>query len=65
MSVPEYVVVSTTGEAHAQVFDVECRIAPMKIVATGRGGSRRAAEQAAAEAALARIEAVDGDGRGR
>ena len=63
MSVPEYVVVSTTGEAHAQVFDVECRIAPMKIVATGRGGSRRAAEQAAAEAALARIEAGDGLGR--
>ena len=63
MSVPAYVVVSTTGEAHAQVFDVECRVAPMKIVATGRGGSRRAAEQAAAEAALARIEAGDGLGR--
>jgi len=63
MSVPEYVVVSTTGEAHAQVFDVECRVAPLKIVATGRGGSRRAAEQAAAEAALARIEAGDGLGR--
>ena len=63
MSVPEYVVVSTTGEAHAQVFDVECRVAPLKIVATGRGGSRRAAEQAAAAAALARIEAGDGLGR--
>ena len=63
MSVPEYVVVSTTGEAHAQVFDVECRIAALNIVATGRGTSRRAAEQAAAEAALARIEAGDGLGR--
>ena len=63
MSVPEYVVVSTTGEAHAQTFDVECRVEARKIVATGRGGSRRAAEQAAAEAALARIEAGDGLGR--
>jgi ribonuclease III len=61
--VPEYVVVSTTGEAHAQAFDVECRIAALKIVATGRGSSRRAAEQAAADAALARIEAGDGLGR--
>ena len=63
MSVPAYVVVSTTGEAHAQTFDVECRVEARKIVATGRGSSRRAAEQAAAEAALARIEAGDGLGR--
>ena len=56
MSVPEYAVVATSGEAHAQVFDVECRIAALDLVAAGRGASRRTAEQAAAENALARIE---------
>ena len=56
MAVPEYFVVGTSGEAHAQVFEVECRIPAMEIVAAGRGASRRAAEQAAAEGALAAIE---------
>jgi ribonuclease-3 len=65
MAVPEYAVVDTSGEAHAQVFTVECRIAALELAATGSGGSRRAAEQAAAERALAMIEAGDGRGRGR
>lgn len=51
MAVPEYVVTATTGEAHAQRFDVECRIADLALAVAGAGGSRRAAEQAAAEAA--------------
>ena len=63
MSVPEYAVVATSGEAHAQVFDVECRIGAMQLVSTGRGVSRRAAEQAAAEAALEQIQGGDGGGR--
>lgn len=62
MTVPEYVVVGTSGEAHAQVFDVECRIAALGIVAAGRGASRRAAEQAAAADALAAIDAKDRHG---
>jgi len=61
MAVPEYVVVGTTGEAHAQLFEVECRIPALGVVATGSGGSRRGAEQAAAEIALARV-AASGDG---
>ena len=52
LSVPEYAIVATTGEAHAQRFAVECRIAQLGIVATGSGASRRAAEQDAAQAAL-------------
>jgi ribonuclease-3 len=52
MSVPEYAIIATTGEAHAQHFDVECRIPEMAIVARGRGTSRRAAEQDAAQHAL-------------
>ena len=51
MPVPEYVVVATTGEAHVQQFNVECRIAALAIVTTGTGASRRVAEQVAAVAA--------------
>jgi ribonuclease-3 len=55
MAVPEYAVIATSGEAHAQVFDVECRIPALAMFAVGRGGSRRAAEQSAAESALASL----------
>jgi ribonuclease-3 len=53
LPVPEYVVVATSGEAHAQRFDVECRIAELALVATGSGTSRRIAEQEAASQAWA------------
>lgn len=59
LAVPDYVVIATSGEQHAQTFEVECRIPAMQVVATGRGTSRRSAEQAAAEAALDRVQ---GDG---
>jgi ribonuclease-3 len=49
---PDYVVTLTTGEAHAQTFEVECRIPALNVVTTGRGSSRRAAEQVAAELAV-------------
>ncbi|HTI46681.1 MAG TPA: ribonuclease III [Casimicrobiaceae bacterium] len=55
VAVPDYAVVATRGEAHAQLFDVECRIAALGVVTTGTGSSRRAAEQAAAAAALSDI----------
>ena len=57
LAVPEYAIVGTTGEAHAQQFAVECRIAELSIVASGTGGSRRAAEQDAALQALAAVKA--------
>jgi ribonuclease-3 len=53
--VPEYQVVATRGEAHAQAFEVECRIASLGIVATGGGTSRRGAEQDAAARAWDRL----------
>ncbi len=53
--VPEYAVVATAGEAHAQSFRVECRVPLLGIVATGAGASRRAAEQAAAAVAYAQV----------
>jgi ribonuclease III len=52
LPVPEYAIVATTGEAHAQRFAVECRIPELRIVAAGAGASRRVAEQDAAEHAL-------------
>jgi ribonuclease-3 len=55
LAVPEYVVASVAGEAHAQTFTVECRIPALDISTTGQGPSRRAAEQQAAAAALERL----------
>jgi ribonuclease-3 len=53
---PSYVLQATLGQAHAQTFRVECRIEPLNLVTQGEGPSRKAAEQQAAEAALARLE---------
>lgn len=53
---PHYRVVGTTGAAHRQSFDVECEIAELGFSERGIGGSRRAAEQAAAAAMLQTIK---------
>ncbi|MFT3792466.1 MAG: ribonuclease III [Rudaea sp.] len=53
---PAYELVATSGADHARVFDVECRIDSYAVRAAGRGSSRRAAEQAAAGAALALLQ---------
>lgn len=52
MKVPGYKVVATLGAAHKQTFEVDCEIPYLKLIARGQGGSRRAAEQAAATAML-------------
>lgn len=49
---PQYVVIATEGEAHRQLFRVECNIPQLAIKALGEGLSRRSAEQSAAEQAL-------------
>jgi len=51
LALPEYILLATEGEAHCQVFRVECRIPALKVHAQGAGNSRRAAEQQAAQAA--------------
>jgi ribonuclease-3 len=53
---PIYTLLHTSGQAHAQTFHVECRIDPLELVTRGQGGSRKAAEQQAAAAALAILE---------
>ncbi|WP_326536459.1 ribonuclease III [Pseudorhodoferax sp.] len=57
MKVPAYTVVSTLGAAHRQTFDVECAIEELGLRERGIGGSRRAGEQAAAAAMLAKLKA--------
>lgn len=52
LGLPTYTLEATRGEAHAQEFEVECRIVALDIACRGTGGSRRAAEQAAARAVL-------------
>jgi ribonuclease III len=48
---PKYAVVTTRGEAHQHVFQVECVIPELDIRCTGEGASRRVAEQIAARLA--------------
>lgn len=52
---PDYNIVATHGEAHAQLFQVECAIPKLKITARGEGTSRRNAEQQAALAAYQQL----------
>lgn len=54
---PEYQLVSVSGQAHAQSFRVECRIKARQLTTTGEGASRKTAEQAAAEAACQQLGA--------
>ena len=56
MKLPAYRVVATLGAAHKQSFDVECEIPELRFSERGIGGSRRAAEQAAAAAMLQTIK---------
>lgn len=58
IALPQYTVLATEGEAHCQTFRVECRIPALNLQAEGVGGSRRAAEQQAAQLAYEKIHHV-------
>lgn len=55
LALPKYTVVATQGEAHAQLFQVECVIAQLNLTTRGEGSSRRIAEQMAADAAFQQL----------
>ena len=55
VDLPEYVVLATEGEAHCQIFRVECYIAKLDIRTQGEGSSRRVAEQQAAQLAYQKV----------
>lgn len=56
MPLPVYEAPKVRGAAHAQTFEVVCHIADRQIETCGQGPTRRAAEQQAAELALAQLE---------
>jgi len=51
-SLPAYEVIRISGDTHDQTFVVSCRIEDLAKPAQGKGGSRRKAEQAAAQKVL-------------
>ena len=53
---PVYALIEESGDDHDKTFRVGCILGDQAITTEGRGSSRRAAEQAAAEAALQRID---------
>jgi ribonuclease III len=55
LPLPQYELTTTRGDAHMQEFEVACLISALGIRVTGRGSSRRAAEQTAARGAIGLI----------
>lgn len=55
---PEYEMLSVSGEDHNQMFEVVCKIAKPQLQVVGKGGTRRKAEQSAATAALESMNVV-------
>lgn len=62
IAVPAYRITATTGQAHAQTFEVECAVPALGLAEKGEGRSRRAAEQEAARRLLATLKASDKPG---
>jgi ribonuclease III len=58
LPLPSYVVTAVQGRDHEQTFVVECEVRDRNVQTTGRGQSRRRAEQ---EAAAAMLVALTGD----
>ncbi|MCC5887353.1 MAG: ribonuclease III [Gammaproteobacteria bacterium] len=54
-ALPEYEVVEVVGSDHAQTFTVSCRVPALGDSVSGKGRTRRAAEQQAASEALDRL----------
>ena len=52
---PVYEVIASTGPAHAREFEVSCQIPKLGVSVSGRGATRRAAEQAAASLAFLKV----------
>lgn len=55
LSLPRYTVIAIRGEAHEQLFEVECEITQLDIRSRGQGPSRRSAEQEAAQTAYEQV----------
>lgn len=58
LELPQYDLVSITGQDHDQSFHVACRVAGLSEPTQGSGSTRRQAEQEAARLALKRLAAL-------
>jgi ribonuclease-3 len=56
LPVPQYNLLATRGDAHAQEFEVVCMVPAAGMEARGSGTSRRGAEQQAARTVLERLK---------
>jgi ribonuclease-3 len=56
LGLPQYNAVAAHGQAHAQTFEIECRVESLGLRCTGKGSSRRRAEQEAARRMLTLLE---------
>lgn len=57
-ALPAYEVADILGKEHSQIFIVHCRTGVNDLVTTGRGSSRKSAEQEAAKAALEQLNGL-------
>jgi ribonuclease-3 len=57
LALPVYTLTSVSGEPHAQAFVVCCEVPAIGLAAVGEGGSRRRAEQQAAQKLLEALPA--------
>jgi ribonuclease-3 len=55
---PIYEIVATQGQDHAALFTVSCTIPQLNLCSSGQGGSKRKAEQDAAQQMLQKINIV-------
>lgn len=60
LELPDYELVSVEGEAHAQVFHIQCHTVLLDKPTEGQGSSRRQAEQNAANVALIQLKEEKG-----
>jgi ribonuclease-3 len=51
-SLPSYQVEQITGKSHDQVFTVKCQLTDLDMQSSGKGSSRKKAEQQAAQKIL-------------
>jgi len=62
LPLPQYELTKVEGEAHSQIFYIECLVSGLDSAAKGSGSSRRQAEQEAAKCALANLLVEKKDG---
>lgn len=58
LALPAYELVNTIGDDHDKEFEVSCTVLALDLRELGRGSSRRAAEQAAADAILSAVRSA-------